>query len=349
MVQFSDDMVRGMGFRPRSAEDTISARFHSLNLYELRGHVFPNEPICVRSGTVGETTFKFAIGYVANQLCQALVKDDLFPDEAAWKHEHKSEPPYVLVHLGPTAEHTRTPEWLQEEGAEIVTYNSFASAKEELVQIESNVLSSLIASLFCEFSSEHQNAGFKFVLREVFGETAGGVTVRDIRFQLNANLSASMHQPTAFVEQAADRAARLAGRIHPKVSRFLHLAHQETDLLKQFLYFFLSIEIETHASFSSIDHSASIFQLLKTEARVQNTSVDLFEAQHKRLTTLFDRFSWCAMCIWTHITDDDVIEFKRLKKIRDEIAHGSISTPAQEAVLAAEKLALKLQRRGNRS
>jgi hypothetical protein len=348
MVQVSDDVMRGMGFSLDSSNPKLSARFHSLNLYELRGYVFPEKPVCVRNGTVGETTFAFAIGYLANELSRELVADNLFPDEQAWRDERKAEPPYVLVHLGPTAEYMGTSEWVKEDGAQLITYDSFASAKEELTSIEEYVLPSLIASLSCEFSSDNHHGRIKPVLREVFGKTAGGVTVHDIRIRLNANLSALMHQPTAFVDQAADRTVKLAKRIRPKVSRFLHLAHQETDSLKQFLYFFLSIEIETHASFASIDHSANISRLLTTESRIQSTSADFFEAQRKHWTNLYDRFAWCAICVWTRITDEDVTEFKRLKKIRDDIAHGSISAPDIAAVSAAEKLALKLQRYGSR-
>jgi hypothetical protein len=46
--------------------------------------------------------------------------------------------------------------------------------------------------------------------------------------------------------------------------------------------------------------------------------------------------------VWKHLNVDDIREFQRLKKIRDDIAHGNIAEPAPGSALAAERLATKL-------
>lgn len=50
-----------------------------------------------------------------------------------------------------------------------------------------------------------------------------------------------------------------------------------------------------------------------------------------------------SICAWPGISDMHVEEFARLKKVRDDIAHGSIHGPPDEAVGAVERLAVALQ------
>lgn len=119
------------------------------------------------------------------------------------------------------------------------------------------------------------------------------------------------------------------------------LSHR--DLLKKFLYFFLAIEIETHATFKRIDHVANLSTLITAPDRVAASTQDFFDGQRQRWINLRDRFLWCVLCVWTHLSDADVEEFGRLKSVRDDIAHGSIATPPHSAVIGAEQLAAKLQ------
>jgi hypothetical protein len=83
---------------------------------------------------------------------------------------------------------------------------------------------------------------------------------------------------------------------------------------------------------------------VKQEDRIRATSTSFFEAQRERWKNILDRFVWCTHCVWTTITDADVSKFKRIKRIRDKIAHGVMAAPPAEAVRLAEELALKLQR-----
>jgi hypothetical protein len=71
--------------------------------------------------------------------------------------------------------------------------------------------------------------------------------------------------------------------------------------------------------------------------------VDFFVAQSERWKALQERFVWCALSIWTQLTDADIASFKELKRVRDQLAHGEISAPSAQNVLAIEGLAKKLQ------
>jgi hypothetical protein len=61
------------------------------------------------------------------------------------------------------------------------------------------------------------------------------------------------------------------------------------------------------------------------------------------LVNLRDRFIWCSIHHRRHIDDTDVDQFIALKKTRDDIAHGHITTPSPESLIAVERLAIKLQ------
>jgi len=192
------------------------------------------------------------------------------------------------------------------------------------------------------FNASEHAVKFRFLSREVFGRTPRGRLVRDIRLDLHASGYGASAVASEELTSLLDRASKLADRVNPKVSRFFHLALAEEDALKKFLYFFLAIEIETHATFASIDHSAKLRAMVLPESRLQQASQDFFNSQRERWIALKDRFVWCALCVWTNLTDDDIEQFKRLKKIRDDIAHGSIAAPPEMAVVSAQKLAEKL-------
>ncbi|KPF41210.1 hypothetical protein IP87_20985 [beta proteobacterium AAP121] len=160
-------------------------------------------------------------------------------------------------------------------------------------------------------------------------------------------LSASGYSSTRLTEaqivEHLDSATQIAGNVKQKVARFFHLALNEDDPLKRFLYFFLAVEIETHATFARIDHRAKLLAFIQPPSHATVTTQNFFDGQSQKWTNLRDRFVWCVLCAWPHLSDDDVDQFKKLKTIRDEIAHGSLATPPHDAVVSVEKLAARLQ------
>jgi hypothetical protein len=77
--------------------------------------------------------------------------------------------------------------------------------------------------------------------------------------------------------------------------------------------------------------------------RVQKTGNSLLATQPERWKSLRERFAWCAIAVWTQLTDDDVDDFVEVKKIRDLLAHGEITAPPAAAVLLIERISAKLQ------
>lgn len=134
----------------------------------------------------------------------------------------------------------------------------------------------------------------------------------------------------------------LAQKLNVKVARFFKLALYEEDDLKRFLYFFLALVVQTHATFGALDHSCLISSLIPPTTVAGQSAVGLLQRHTDNMRNLRDRFIWCALCAWTSIADSDVAEFKRLKDIRDAIAHGIIDAPLTEAVRAVEMLTIKV-------
>lgn len=342
-LMLSDELMRNMGFQPISAREPIEASFHSLHAYAVKGLTIQDGTLLTARDTVSGAPFALAVGSSVNALCRSLLNDDLADDEAEWAKEHGVGPPYAIVHIGPTARHLARSGHVKAEDSGLTTYDAFSVAKDELASLEAQVLPSVITALHCAFSSDDHRVQFKQVVREVFGFTPTSSLVHDIRLHANATVEVSRSVADAALRDTVARAANLAANVNPKMSRFFRLAIEEQDRLKRFLYFFLSVEIETHQTFLSLDRTAQVARVFNSEDRVRLSSSAFFEAQHERWTALADRFVWCAICAWPQINDADVTEFKRLKKIRNDIAHGSLAEPSAESVTAVQRLAMKLQ------
>lgn len=340
----SNAVLERMGYRQLTASEAISARFHYLHVYEIRGFTLDDASLSARIGAIAGRSYQLAVGSSINAVCRTLVSDDLTDSEPEWQKEHKCSPPYLIVHLGPTEEHSFAGTHAKVDEQTIIhTHDGFALARAELHAWGQEVLPPLIAGLASSFSLHDKAVRFVPTDRAFYGIANDGRTVLDTRLIGSMSAYASTRLSA---DQAAERltsAMEIAGGMKQKVARFFHLALHEEDPLKRFLYFFLAIEIETHATFSMIDHPKRISSLVLPPTHAVATTQAFFEGQRQKWTNLRDRFVWCVLCAWPHLSDSDVEDFKRIKAIRDEIAHGSLAAPPSDSVLVVERLAAKLQ------
>lgn len=342
-MPLSSYALEQMGFRRRLPTESIEAVFHGLYVYEARGFTIENDVVLEISGLVAAAPYELALASSLNSACRKLLSDDFTDDEDGWKTEHKCTPPFILVHIGPTAPHAMTGDFLKVENSSTTTYDGFALAKAELRNLESVILPSVISALTCAFSTFENPVKFTKIAREVFGRMPDGGLLHDIRINVSASGYTSRAINSIDAAMNLQRTKTLASTISPKISGFFHLGIEEEDPLKKFLYFFLTIERQTHFAFATADHTRHMESILQYPDRVRASSVEFFEGQLERWTTLRDRFVWCTLSVWTHLTDTDVESFKDLKKLRDKIAHGELASPPADAVIAAERLAIKLQ------
>jgi len=335
-----------MGYHRLSDSEKFRARFHYLLVYEARGFFIDGNALAVHTGAIEQRTFRCAAGNSVNAICRSLVDDDFIEDEGEWSKEHRCTSPYLVVHLGPTSEHAVEGSHIKFDGQVIHTYDGFPSARAELREWEAVVAPPLLAGLASSFSLHDHSVKFVPMDRAFFGVTNDGRTTIDMRVEASGTGYAATHIAQEEANERAVSAIQIASGMRRKVAQFIHLALEEDDLLKRFLYFFLAVEIETHATFATINHAEHLARLVSGLEHAAPTAQVFLDSQRQKWTSLADRFVWCVLCRWHHVSDADVEEFKRLKTIRDQISHGALTVPSTSSVMAMEKLATKLQSRG---
>lgn len=246
-----------------------------------------------------------------------------------------------MLHFGPTSEHQATQAYAKWHGSEILTYDALPAAKAELRTLEAASLPSIEMALACTFNARGNAVAFVPIARTVYGLTSIGTTVHDMRLTGSAHVRVSTPLATGELQTALLAAGRLAALLDQRVARFFQLGAHDNDDLKKFLYYFLALEIEVHRTFGSLPKAQHLACSVSAESRVGVSIARLLE-NRDNWTNLADRFVWCVASVWTHLADDDVDEFKRLKYVRDGIAHGRIARPERADVQAVERLVQRL-------
>lgn len=342
-LTLSNQLMQAMGFREFAESETISASFSSITVFEARGITLGEGTTEVSQGIVAGANYRLAVGSSVNTACSALIADVFAENEEEWKQDNKSQGPFILVLIGPTQEHIcGTGRIKKERDGSVTTYDCFPSVRVELSQLESRALPPIISGLTCVLNEENYYVVLRKLARVSFGRTASGVLVHDIRMQLQAELHTAYRLEAQALSAKLESAREVTSSLNAKAARFFALGLAEEDQLKRFLYFFLALEVETHAVFGRIDHASELCKLLSEEGAHGQATTKLLEKQVDSLKNLYDRFVWCAKCVWVELNETDVSQFKLLKGARDDIAHGSTSEPPAGFARQAELLARKV-------
>lgn len=332
-----------MGFRRLHETEKLSAQFSCVYAFEVQG-ISPSTGMLVTdAGAIEGIGYRIAVSDSLNEGAKYVANDDFADDETTWVKEHKCAPPYLLIHIGPTSIHEMTGDFLKEESFGLHTYEAFIPARQELRDMEAKVVPRLLAALSCVFGNLRNPVKFRKLERAVAGKSDTGVTVFDFGLEFRAEMRVGQAVPATELTDLLKRSTNLAGRMNAQVARFYHLAIEENDPLKRFLYLFLTVERQTHATFKTIDHSSYMLALARAPERFRPTASSFLGTQPEQWKFLQERFTWCALTIWNHVTDEDVANFARVKKVRDQIAHGEIAAPPADAVVLIERVAAKLQ------
>jgi hypothetical protein len=345
-INISSEVMRAMGFRPFEVGESLSASFVSVTVYEARGiAIQPNAAPEIISGVVGDANYCIGVGAGLNETCQAVGGDNFVEDEGIWAKDKGSSGPFLIIKLGPTKPYTITEGWIKtEESGEATTFDAFSGARMVLASQETMVLPPLVTSLTCRLAESHQHFELRELDRARAGRTADGQILHDIRLEISAHAYGSRGVSPETVSGSLQSAAALAPRLDAKAARFFALGMSEEDDLKRFLFFFLVLEVETHSVFKRTDHAQARRKLIDPASFKIPAAIPLLQRQADEICNLFDRFVWCAACVWTDITEADVDQFKKLKSIRDAIAHGTTSLPPGGSVMLVQQLARKVLR-----
>lgn len=342
---FSTFALEAMGFRELLARGSLAASFMSVTIFEARGITLPDGYADARQGRVAGASYRIALSKSVNAGCQRLVGEDFAESEVEWLKEVKASGPFALVAVGPTDFiECELGRMMRLSDGSITTYNSFPGLRDTLRSLEDRVLPPVISTLTLALNEPDRYVALRKVARASAGRTGSGVTVHDIRLDMSAELTVSRAISDTSAVEILDVSISRAPKLHQRAARYFALGTAEDDSLKKFLFFFLSLEVETHAVFGRIDHARKLRgNVLRGGASAPRPSaVDLISRDVSKWDNLFDRFVWCATCVWSGLADDDIRLFKDLKSARDAIAHGRTSEPPAGFARQAELLAHKV-------
>lgn len=342
---FSTYALEAMGLRDLINRGSLAASFMSVTVYEARGITLPDGFANGRQARVAGADYRISLAKSVNAGSQCLIGDDFAESEPDWLKEVKAAGPFVLIAVGPTNFiECEAGRMMRMPDGSITTYDSFPSLRETLKSLEDRVLPPVVATLTLALNEPDRYVALRKLARASAGRTPDGTTVHDIRLDVRAELTASRALGDKQAIEVLDASIERAPRLHQRAAKYFALGAAEDDQLKKFLYFFLSLEVETHAVFGRIDHASQLRgQLLRDgTSPPRPATADLIARDIAKLDNLFDRFVWCVTCAWPALVDDDIRLFKDLKIARDAIAHGRASEPPAGYARRAELLAHKI-------
>lgn len=334
-----------MGYQKIPEDFNIEGKFYAAHVYEVRGFTLNEQALEPVEGCVGGIPYKICFGAGVNDTFQRLCGDDFVDDEIRWKDERKCTPPYLVIFIKTKKSYKSTGRYFKEVNDSFETYNCFPEAKDTLREYASTVLPPVLSAMACTFASTDHPVSFVPLDKCVFGLTADGKTIKDILVAISGSAYTSLQFQKNQVESLTSKAVTKAEQINRKVAQFFNLGLYEPDLLKKFLFFFLSIEVQIHLTFKEIEKitaPADIPERIQASAGALLAKKDK-EGKEDNRRALKDRLTWCALIFWTSLTDEDIEIFSRLKGTRDDIAHGSLAVPPPAQVVEVQTFATKLQ------
>lgn len=331
-----------MGFEDTPEPERLIARFSGFTVFQVQGVTVPEGISKSVEGTAGGASYRVGLSDSVNSACRAISNDDFADDEAKWRAEYQASGPFAVVQVGPTeAFDVEVTRLRRELDGSVVTYDAFPEARAQVRLLEQRALPRVATALSCALNQQDGFVTLKKIARATAGELKCGATLHDVRLEFKGELSTSFAMEPNLIQLRLDAAASFARSLNDRVAKFMALGQGEDDQMKRFLYFFLALEIETHAAFGRLNHAKGVSALL-TDAAAESPASLLLSTQVSELKGLYDRFVWCAACEWRHLRAEDVDLFKRLKQARDSIAHGTTSDPPAGYARLAERLAIRV-------
>src|SRR5688572_14615170 len=104
----TNQVLEQMGYRRRRDDENISASFSGTFAFQVLGLSVAENCIVEAAGRIAGFDYRLALADSLNAAARRIADDDFADDEAAWVAERNCAPPYVLVHIGPTAMHVMT-------------------------------------------------------------------------------------------------------------------------------------------------------------------------------------------------------------------------------------------------
>jgi len=342
-MQVTTAGIKAMGFEEYSSEDELLVNFKLVRIYEVRGTIFtPVDGVDQTEAVTFGEHCSVVISLNINSVAQKLYGDDCFESEDEWKKERKVSSPFIVVFYEPPNDYTLKGGYRKIEDKNILTYDAFPEAKEKLQKWENEELPSIITALTVKMSTPDRPTILKAADRFPFARTADGQTLFDTKLSGSMSGYASRNIELSQLNTALEQSSSLYSTLDEKTSRHIHMALGEQDTFKQFLYYFLFIERYTHSVYKKINYETDGSSLVNIPARLNIAASAFMKERQLEAKNLKQRFIWCSILKWNEISDQDIDDFREIKKIRDKISHGENVNISELPINKTKGLALKL-------
>lgn len=342
-MMFTKHAIETMGFTEYPGSDVLEIEFRIIRVYSIQGLNFSQKSDSRLSGEFefGENCTAI-ISDSVNLACKTLCGEDLVEDEEKWLKEKKQRPPFALIYFKEFKTRTLVGGHRKEDNEYIYTYDGFPNGKEDIRAWEKDSLPKIFTALVVHLSTLERPIMLIPLERAISGKTNTGKTLFDMKLTAKADIVVSSGRTSIELDQLLEKSSNLYKNIDNKTSKHLHRAFNEKDRLKQFLSYFLFIEVNTHKEFNGISYEGDASSVFMMPERLNRTANEFFKNRFSESKNLSQRFHWCSILSWSQINDQDIDDFLYIKKIRDKLAHGEDIDEADFPVEKARNLSLKI-------
>jgi hypothetical protein len=329
-----------LGYSLLDSSAELSGDFYTAHLYSIRGLIAPDEAI-VASGTIHDTAkVTFGIGKRCNELANRITGLDLVEDEDQWNTSDRHRPPFLLLQIGPSRRHRAECGYYKNVDGQIIYERKMFESAHREVQSEADKLTPKVLGAIGYCISSSEEIYLDHLKTVCFGKTQSEEVLVQLP-QTQFLIESRMGMKREDLQNALDTAASLANSVSSKSAYLFSLGIEERDVVKRFLFFFLTIESEVSREFKSLSSSAFVDVF---SSPLEPPAADLVrDVVTKRQNDLLVKFLWCMKTSLPQLTYDDLDTFIALKKIRDGIAHGSFQQlPSQDEAAKAYRLAARI-------
>lgn len=282
---------------------------------------------------------------VLSDAVKSALQDD-WKGAEEWQREKAANPPFVVVHIGPTDLATSERTYIKDadDGENLVTYGAFMEVRQHLRRQRETAIDAAIMALSASFAAFNRKVTFREVDTIVAGRRPSGDWVSDMHVvgwaQGRAISPIDMDDLNIFLS----RAARLSAGVPVSERHVFAMGIRDDDPLKRFQFLFLAIERQVNKAFKNIQ-PASCAEFVDKSDRMQQSLRDFLASEAMRTPlSLKSKFFFCTALLWTELGDDDVASFAQLVAVRNRLAHGEIVEPPGPVVQEVEAFASKLAR-----
>jgi hypothetical protein len=325
-LQFSDNIVQNMGFDLSEDGETIDGRFYRLEVFEILGAKIQESSLQKETILISQSSapVSVSLGSSLNAVCHTVSGEEYVENESQWRKEKSCSGSIMIIAIGPTDFYSREVRFRKYENGQILTFDAFHDAKNELQQMSDSIIPQIVSAFSSALWTDDTSVR---LLRKdicIYGRTADNLTIQDMRITMNANLSITRVVNAERAASELRRSLQTASKVDAKFAEFMHLGLIESNATLKFLSLFLFVERAIHKTFGLVNHRKALAELASGSQISPKSLEKLLGAHRATWSGLLERFTWCAITRWRNLDDADIEEFAQLKKLRDKFSHGEL-------------------------